>query len=186
MMEAIKKTSHLARNIILSVIGVFAAAVITLGIIFYNPLVTLAGGNGNIYFKKPEQAHAYIEKNPELYEILENDGKEGLSYRLKSGLGSLSVSAKDGKVFEVVIIVDTTKITATTADGIIDQVRELVDPYLTFVNTMTLASHGLKEAKNIPTLTTDVEFTIERQIGDYKTVVTKESGSDLVKAVFTR
>ena len=185
-MEVIKKTSHLARNIILSVTGVFVAAVITLGIVFYNPLVTLSGGNGNIHFKKPEQAFEYIEKNPELYEIIENGGKEKLSYQLKSGLGSVSVSANNGKVFEVVIIVDTTKITANTADGVIDQVRTLINPYLDFVNTLNLAAHGLKEAENIPTLTTDVEFTIERKIGDYAVVVTKESGSDLVKAVFTR
>ena len=185
-MEVIKKTSHLARNIILSITGVFVATVVTLGVVFYNPLVTLSGGNGNIHFKRPEQAFEYIEKKPELYEIIENNGKEKLSYRMKNGLGSLSVSANNGKVFEVVIIVDTTKITADTTNGVIDQLRELINPYLDFVNTLTLASHGLKEAENIPTLTTDVEFTIERKIGDYEVVVTKESGSDLIKAVFTR
>jgi len=182
---ATKVTGHLARNIILSVAGVLTAAVITTGIVFHAPLATLLGGNGKVKFKSPAKTLAYLEKNEDLYEITENaDGN--LSYRAKSGLGSVSVTEKDGKIFEVVVITDTKEITADTVNGVIDQVTELTGPVLGFIDMMTLAAHGVKEAENIPALTTDTEFTIPRTVGDYNVVVTKESGSDLVTAVFTR
>ena len=167
---------HIGRIIALSVAGVAAAGAVTGAVVFRNPLSTLLGGNGKLFFKNPETAYANMQKNPEIYEIEENDGNEKLVYSLKNGLGSLSVSAEDGKVFEVVITVDTTKITADSATGVIDQVRELLEPDVDFVNTLTLATHGLKEADNIPALTTGSEFTINRTVGDYEAVVTKESG----------
>ena len=181
------KTWTIGKIIALSLTGVVVAGVITAAVVFWNPLITLLGGNGNAFFKPPETAYSNIQKNPDLYEIEVNDGNEKLVYSLKNGLGSLSVAAKDGEVFEVIIIVDTTKIKADTATGVINEVTELLEPDVGFVDRLTLAAHGSKEIANIPAeLTTDTEFKIERTIGDYTAVVTKDKGSDLVKAVFTR
>ena len=183
--ETVKKARHTGRIVALSILGVLVVTIVTAAIVLYNPLVTLLGGNGKLYFNSLESTFESLEQNMDLYDITERIGNEKLSYSLKSGLGSVTMSAKDGKIFEVIVTVDTTKITADSTTGVIDQVTELIGPALDFVDRLTLAAHGSKEAEKIPTLNTNTSFEIVRVIGDYNTVVTKESGSDLVKGVFT-
>ena len=183
--KTVKKTRHTGRIIALSIVGVFLVTIVTAAIVLYNPLVTLLGGNGKLYFNSLDSTYENLEQNMGIYDIDERIDSEKLSYSLKNGLGSVSMSAKDGKIFEVIVTVDTTKITATSTTGVIDQVTELIGPALDFVDRLTLAAHGSKEAENIPVLITDTEFEIIRVMGDYNAVVTKESGSDLVKGVFT-
>ena len=185
-LQTVKKTKHLARNIILSVTGGVLAAVVVLGIIFINPIITLLGGNGKIHFKDMKKAISICEKNPDVYVITENKDNN-ISYEVKSGLGSVSMSSDGSGGFSAVtIVVDSAKVTAPTTSGMIDQVTTLANPALSFADRLTLASHALQEAEKIPEITTDSEFTINRKIGEFNVISTKESGSDLVTTVFTK
>ena len=184
--QTLKKTSHLARNIILSAAGVLLTAVIIVGIVFINPIITLFGGNGKVNFKSMKTTASICEKSPGIYEITKSEQKL-LTYRVKSGLGSVTVACNDDSdVSEVIIIVDISKITATTTSGVISQVTALVSPVLSFVDSTTIAAHALQESSKISEITTESQFKITRKIGDYNVISTKEPGSNLVITSFTK
>ena len=173
-----------SKIIILSILGLLLILLVATTVFFIKPIMSLFD-SGWIDIKNPVATADFINNNSENYDIIENDPNGNITYATKDGAGKVKVKTKDGKLEEIVVEVDTSKVTNDLSFGEITNIaRDIANPIMSDTDILAIVATGWKNIERSPDLLYG-DIDVSQAMGNYNVAVQKSEDKDDLNIIFT-